>query len=100
MEGKNIDPSYKEEVSEMSEASIQELCIKFYLSITNTKSKTYKKSRKCIVYHKLSIAYCGCCNKAFCYSVGGKKYNRTCLINHMKIIKQNNICKRMRSTAI
>jgi len=39
------DHNFKEEVSEMSNNSVKELCVCFYPCITNDKGKSYKKSR-------------------------------------------------------
>ena len=75
------------EVSDMSD-SIQEPRIKYYPTKTNGKGKTYKKSRRCVSCNMLSVAYCGCCDKTFCHSVGGKKHDRTCLIDHIKKMKR------------
>ena len=74
--------------------SVKEPKVKFYLSVTNKKGKTYTKSTRCVFYNKLTVAYCGYCNKAFCYAVGGKKYNCACLINHIKIKKRRERCRR------
>ena len=52
--------------------------------VTNAKGKTYKKSRRCVKCNHLTVAYCGCCDKAFCHAVGGRKHDRTCLIDHLK----------------
>ena len=73
----------------MSDASNNELCVKYYKSTTNTKGKMHTKSRRCIKCHKLSIAYCDCYKKTCCYSVGGKMHNRTYLIDHIKEIKRS-----------
>ena len=43
------DSNYIKEASDMSENSVKELKVKFYLSTTNEKEKTYKKSRRCVV---------------------------------------------------
>ena len=81
----------------MSENSVQEPKVKFYPSVTNEKGKTYKKSRRYIICQKLTVTYCRCCNKAFCYIVGGKKHDRTCLIDHIKIMKREGRRSRKRS---
>ena len=72
----------------MSIASNNEPCVKYYKSTANTKGKNYTKSRRCIKCYKLSIVYYGCCKKTFCYLVGGKMHNRTCLLDHIKEIKR------------
>ena len=82
------DPNYMEEVLDVSENSVKEPKVKFYPSATNEKGNAYKKSRRRVVCSKLTVAYCGCCNKAFYYAVGSKKHNCTCLINHIKMKKR------------
>ena len=72
----------------MSEASGYEPGVKYYDSAANAKGKTCTKSRRCIKCNKLSIAYCGCYNKTYCYAVDRKKYGCTCLVNCIKEIKQ------------
>ena len=84
------------DVSDMSD-SIQEPKIKYYPTKTNEKGKTYKKSRRCVTCRMLSVAYCGCCNKAYCHSVGGKKHNRTCLLDHIKMMQREGRRGRKRS---
>ena len=71
----------------MSQTTAHKLRIKFYLSITSTKGKTNKKSRRHIACNELSTTYYGFCNEAFCYLVGSKKHNHTCLIDHIKMMK-------------
>ena len=97
---KTNDDDYKEEVSEMSNASNNEPCVKYYKSTTNTKGKMHTKSRRYIKCRKLSIAYCSCCKKTFCYSVGGKMNNRTYLVDHIKEIKRSRGRKRPRRNVV
>ena len=93
----SINPYYKDEVSDISEASIAELKIKFYSITKNQKGKNYRKSRRCVEYNKLTVAYCGCCNKAYCYSVGTVNHGRTCLVDHIRFMKQQNARRKTRS---
>ena len=90
----------KEEISDMSDTSIIKPSICFYPVVTNEKGKSYKKSRRCILCTNLSIAYCSCCNKAYCYSVGGKKHDQTCLVDHIKFMKRRMSRKRTRSCIV
>ena len=83
--------NYQEDVSELSSnflgsptTKTKKPCICYYPSVTNAKGKTYKKSRRCVKCNHLTVAYCGCCDKAFCHAVGGRKHDRTCLIDHLK----------------
>ena len=94
----NMKSKYKEEAdaSDMSD-SIQEPRIKHYPTTTNRKGKTYKKSRRCVTCDKLSVAYCGCCDKAYCHSIGGKKHDRSCLIDHIKKMQREGRRGRKRS---
>lgn len=97
---KKVDHDYKEELSELSEASDHEPCIKYYQTATNAKGKNYTKSRRCIKCRNFSVAYCGCCGKTFCYSIGTKNHGRTCLVDHIKEMKRSRGRKRLRSNAV
>ena len=85
----------EEEISEMSISLQQspeknkEPRICYYPKITNKKGKTYKKSRRCVECNNLSVTYCGCCDKTYCHAVGRKTHGRTCLVDHIKKMKQN-----------
>ena len=100
MQCKKVNTDYKEELSELSEASDQEPCIKYCKTATNAKGKSYTKSRRCIKYQNFSAAYCGCCDKTFCYSAGMKNYGRTYLVDHIKEMKKSKGRKRLRSHAV
>ena len=84
----------------MSDTLNNEPRVKYYKSNTNTKGKNYTKSRRCVKYHKLNIAYCSYCKKTFCYSVGRKMHNRTCLVDHVKEMKRSRERKRSRRNAV
>ena len=86
-ECKRIDPDYKKELSELSEASDHEPGVKYYESATNAKGKICTKSRRCIECNKLSMSYYNCCNKTYSYSVGRKKHYCTFLVDHIKEMK-------------
>ena len=95
LQNKTILGTNEEEISDLSKSLHQnqdkinkEPCVCFYPCITNKKGKTYKKSRRCIVCNMLTVTFCGCCNKAYCYAVGGRKHNCTCLEDHIKEIKK------------
>ena len=90
----------KEEISDMSDTSMIKPSICFYLVVTNEKSKSYKKSRRCVLCTNLSVAYCSCCNKAYCYSVSSKKHNQTCLVDHIKFMKRRISRKGTRSCIV
>ena len=93
---KIIDLSCKGEVSDMSEASVSELRVKLYEIAQNKKGKNNRKSRRCVDCNKLSIAYCGYCNKTHYYAIEGTGHGRTCLVNYVKMIKQKNECRKYR----
>ena len=81
----------KEEVSSMSkDSTYKEPGICFYPCITSKQGKMYKKSRRCIDCQKLTVIYCNCCSKAYCYIVGRKKHNHICLEDYIKIMKKRN----------
>ena len=87
---KMIVKDFKEDVSDMSKDSTNELCIHFYPCVKNTKGKSYKKSRRYIVCQKLTVVYCRYCTKAYYYIISGKKYDCTCLVDHIKEMKKKN----------
>ena len=87
---KMILEDFKEDVSDMSKGSTNEPHICFYSYVINAKGKLCKKSRRCVIYQKLTVVYCGYCTKAYCYVISGKKHNRTCLVDHIKEMKRKN----------
>ena len=101
LENITMNLKYKDEadVSDMSE-TVQEPKIKYYPSTTNSKGKTYTKSRRCVVCEKFSIAYCGCCNKTFCYAVGTTNYGCTCMTDHIKKMQREGRRGRKRSSIV
>ena len=63
---------------------MNKMSVCYYPLVADKKRKAYRKSRRCALCQNLSIAYCGCCKKAYCYSVGGKKH-----IEHAWLIISN-----------
>ena len=49
----------------MSDTLVKKLSVLFYPLVTNNKGKPYRKSRRCVLYSQLSVAYCSCCEKDF-----------------------------------
>ena len=94
------DIDMKEEVSEMSDGSNNDPCVKFYKTAANAKGKNHTKSRRCANCTKFSVAYCDCCNKTYCYAVNNAKHGQTCAIHHIKEMKRNRGRKRLRSHII
>ena len=94
------DDDMRDELSEISDTSNDEPCVKYYKSTTNAKGKNYTKSRRCIKCQKFSVVYCGCCNKTYCYLVGNTNHGRTCLVNHIKEMKQSKGRRRLRSQGV
>ena len=94
MKNITIDCKYEEDLEHMEEALdvsdnlVKEPKVKFYSNATNARRKTYTKSRRCVVCNKFSVAYYECCDKTFCYAVGGKKHKYACLIDHIKMKKR------------
>ena len=50
-------PDYREEASDMSENLVKELKVTFYSLTTNSKRKSCKKSRRCIISNNLAVPY-------------------------------------------
>ena len=95
---KTNEDDTKEEVSVLSDASNNdEPHVRFYKTTKNAKGKSHAKSRRCVNCTKFSVAFCSCCNKTHCYSVGNTKHGRTCMADHIKEMKRNMGRKRLRS---
>ena len=80
--------SSKEDIPDMSDNSMKKLSICYYSLVSDKKKKSCRKSRRCVLCQNLSIAYCGCCKKAYYYSVCGKKHDQMCLVGCIKFIKR------------
>ena len=79
----------KEDISDMSDTSEKKPSILYYPVTTNKKGKSYTKSRRCVLCKTgLTVAYCSCCEKSYCYSVSGKKHDRNCMLEHLKMMKR------------
>ena len=89
----------KEDTSDISDASVKKQSILFYSLVTNDKGKPHRKSRRYVLYSQLSVAYYSCCEKAHYYPVGGKKHGRTCIVNHVKFMKNRMNRRTTRSNA-
>ena len=94
-----INSEMQEQVSELSQSyasadmALNRISNKtnvcYYPMVANKQGKNYRKSRRCATCNKLTVTYCGCCDKSYCYPVGGKKHTRTCLNDHFEEIKKN-----------
>jgi len=79
----------KEDISDMSDTSEKKPSILYYPVTTNKKGKSYTKSRRCVLCKTgLTVAYYSCYEKSYCYSVGEKKHDRNCMLEHLKMMKR------------
>ena len=91
-----IIPTDQEDVSKISDGVERKPSVCFYPKTLNKKGKNYTKSRQCIKGKKLTVAHYSCCNKPMYYAIGGRKHDRTCLVDHLKTMSNNNSRKRRR----
>ena len=89
----------EEGMSDMSNASLKKLSVLFYQLVINDKGKPHRKSRRCVLCSQLFVAHCSCCEKDYCYPVGSKKHNRTCMVDYIKHMKRRLNQRTTRSNA-